>query len=128
MQKQLDQFRQFFSEGKFQEKIRRFAKSLGSRTVYTIYLLYYAYHRKGTPAWAKRIVLGTLGYLIMPIDAIPDLGFLIGFTDDIGVLSFGLVTIAGYVNDEVRQQAREKVSQLFPGINEEDFAAVEKKL
>jgi hypothetical protein len=39
-------------------------------------------------AWAKNIILGTLGYLLAPFDAIPDLSPIIGYTDDIGVLSF----------------------------------------
>lgn len=128
MKKQLDQFRTSFSEGRFKEKIVSIAKSASSRTIYTAMLLYYAYRRKDTPAWAKRIVIGALGYLVMPIDAIPDLSPFIGLTDDIGVLSFGLVTIAAYINDEVRGSAREQVNKLFPAATEEDFEAVEKQL
>lgn len=128
MKKQLDQFRSYFSEGSFKEKIVSITKSASSRTIYTAMLLYFAYRRKDTPAWAKRIVVGALGYLVMPFDAIPDLSPFIGLTDDIGILSFGLVTIAAYINDEVRDDAREQVNKLFPAATEEDFEAVEKQL
>ncbi len=128
MRKQLDAFRAYFSESAFWQKITALATKVGVKGVYTAFLLYYAYQRKDTPAWAKRIVLGALGYLVMPLDFLPDLSPFVGLTDDIGVLSFGLVTIAAYVNKEVRQQARAKTASIFPSAKEEDYAAVEKQL
>lgn len=128
MANRIDSFRKFFTQGNFWAKLRRFATSVGSRGLYTALLLYFAYQRKDTPSWAKRIVLGTLGYLVAPFDALPDLSPFIGFTDDIGVLSFGLVTIAAYVNDEVKSKARGQMTKMFGGIKEEDIAAVEEKL
>ncbi len=117
-----------FSESRFWEKLKHFATAAGLKTVYTALLLYYAYRRKETPAWAKRLVLGVLGYFIMPIDVIPDLGFLIGYTDDLGVLSFALVTIAGFVNAEVRANARERLATWFPTADEAILSEVDKKL
>ena len=66
----------------------------------------YAFKRKETPAWAKRIITGILAYFIAPLDAIPDLTPFLGFTDDVGLLGFGLVTIAAYINDEVKSKSR----------------------
>ncbi len=108
-----ENYKSFFSEKKLWKKLKKFAKALGAKVTYTVLLLFYAYRRKETPRWAKNIVLGTLGYLIAPIDAIPDLSPIIGFTDDLGVLSFGLVAIAAYVNDDVKRQARTKLSKWF---------------
>lgn len=128
MKPKLSRFRQFFSESAFFGKLAGFGRSLGGKTVYTALLLYYAYQRKDTPAWAKRIVLGALGYLVMPLDALPDLSPFVGYTDDIGVLSFGLVTIAAYVNDEVKGKAREQLSKWIPRVREADLREVEDKL
>ncbi len=128
MKEKTDKFRRYFSESNFWDKLSRFAKAAGVRTVYTALLLYYAYQRKDTPSWAKRIVLGTLGYLVFPFDSLPDLTPFFGFTDDIGVLSFGLVTIAAYVNDEVRANARGRLGKWFSTIDEADIEAVEEKL
>ncbi len=124
----LTKFRYFFSEGKFWKTLGRHAQAAGSRTAYTALLLYYAYQRKETPAWAKRVVMGALGYLVMPLDFVPDLSPVVGFTDDIGVLSAGLLTVAAFVNQEVRENARKKLGDWFPSVEEADLQSVEDKL
>lgn len=128
MKKQPSSFRKFFSENAFFGKLANFGKSLGTKTVYTSLLLYYAYKRKDTPGWAKRIVLGALGYLVMPLDAIPDLSPFIGYTDDIGILSFALVTVAAYVNDDVKEKARKQLGNWIPASSTKDIEAVDNKL
>ena len=112
----------------FHKKICHFIHRAGVQIVYSALLLFLAYKRKETPKWAKRIVLGALAYLLAPVDAIPDLSPFIGFTDDLGVLLFGLVSIAGYINDDIRQRAREILSQWVPKVNQEDLSEVDQKL
>lgn len=124
----IDRYRRFFSERNFWSVIGRFAQRLGIKTVYTALLMYYAYRRKDTPFWAKNIILGVLGYLLAPLDFLPDLTPIIGFTDDIGMLSFGLVTIAAYINQDVRERARERLAKWFPKFAESDLQEIEKKL
>lgn len=117
-----------FSPAKFWEKLKQYASKAGIKVIYSALLLFYAYKRKETPAWAKNIILGTLGYFISPFDAIPDLTPILGYTDDIGVLGFGLVTIAAYVNDEVRLNARERLSKWFDQIDEKDLNQVDEQV
>jgi uncharacterized membrane protein YkvA (DUF1232 family) len=124
----MNKYRSFFSESGFWAKMKQYAKAAGVKTVYSALLLFYAYKRKETPAWAKRSVIGVLGYLIMPLDIIPDLSPIIGYTDDLGFLSMCLVIIAAFINDEVKGQAREKLTQWFPTIEEADLAEVDDKL
>ncbi len=117
-----------FSENKLWSKLTRYARQIGVKSVYTILLLFYAYQRSDTPRWAKNIILGVLGYLISPIDAIPDLSPIIGYTDDLGMLSFGLVTIAAYINDEVREKARKKLVDWFGNYDAKELNEVDKQL
>lgn len=117
-----------FSEQKLWRRMKHYSKMAGIKTVYTVLLLYYAFRRKETPSWAKNIIIGTLGYLLSPIDAIPDLTPLIGYTDDVGVLTFGLVTIAAYVNEEVRQKAKKNLHKWFGDYDASDLAEVDAKL
>ncbi len=117
-----------FSEIRLFEKIRRFARKAGKKVVYSVLLLYYAFTRKETPPWAKRIIIGVLGYFIFPLDGMPDLTPVIGYTDDLGVLSFGLVTVAAYINDEVRIKARKKLKQWFGEIDLQELAEIDSKL
>ena len=126
--KKLEKYRKSFSEFNFWTKLRQFAKKVGVKSVYSSLLLYFAYKRSETPGWAKRLIIGVLGYLIAPIDAIPDLTVFLGFTDDIGLLSFALVTVAAFINDDVRGQAREQLASWFPDADEADLEAVDKKL
>jgi uncharacterized membrane protein YkvA (DUF1232 family) len=117
-----------FSENRFWNKLRNYARQAGLKTVYAALLLFYAYRRKDTPYWAKNIVLGTLGYFLSPIDAVPDLTPIIGYTDDIGVLAFGLVTIAAYVNQEVKEKAKGQLHRWFGTYDEDELAEVDAKL
>ncbi len=123
-----EKFGKQFSEKQLWVKIKTFAYQAGVKTVYSALLLFYAYRRKETPRWAKHIVLGTLGYFLAPIDAIPDLSPLIGYTDDLGVLSFGLVTVAAYINKDVKNKARKKLAIWFKEYKEEDVKAVDDQL
>ncbi|MDX1666077.1 MAG: YkvA family protein [Saprospiraceae bacterium] len=128
MKNPFKKFARRFSESDLWKKLSRYAKRAGIKTVYTAVLLFYAFKRKETPLWAKNIVLGTLGYFLAPFDALPDLTPLIGYTDDLGVLSFGLVTIAAYVNDEVRQTAKNKLHDWFGDYDESQLKEVDENL
>ncbi|MEM8524031.1 MAG: DUF1232 domain-containing protein [Bacteroidota bacterium] len=128
MKEQLRQFRKNFSEHGFWSSLGRFAKGIGLKTTYMVLLLFYAYKRKDTPAWARRIVIGTLGYFVTIFDAVPDITPFVGMTDDIGILSFGLVTIAAYVNQEVRDNARAQLGKWFGDFEEKELMEVDKKL
>ncbi len=128
MKEKLKKFQKFFSEVNLWDKLKKYGRKIGVKTVYMVLLLYYAYKRKDTPAWAKRIVLGTLGYFVAFVDLIPDLSPIVGYTDDIGVLSFGIVTIAAYINDEVKTNAKDKLSTWFGDIQEGELKEVDDKL
>ena len=119
---------QRFSENKLWQKINSYARQAGIKVVYAALLLYYAYKRKDTPTWAKNIVIGVLGYFLSPIDALPDLTPILGYTDDLGVLGFGLVTIAAYVDAAVKSQAKEKLQAWFGDYDDADLKPVDDKL
>lgn len=108
--------------------LKSVVKKAGIKTAYVGLLLFHAYQRNETPSWAKRMVLGTLAYLLAPIDAIPDLAPFIGFTDDFGLLMFGLVSIAGHVNSDVRSSARVQLEKWFGTIADHDLIEVEESL
>ncbi|MBL0025910.1 MAG: DUF1232 domain-containing protein [Saprospiraceae bacterium] len=108
--------------------VERRLKTMGTRLVYSVLLMIYAYKAERTPAWARRIILGSLAYLLSPLDSIPDLTPIFGFTDDLGVISFGLVTIACYIDADVRAKARIKIYSLFKQVDESELLAVDEKL
>ncbi len=75
-------------------------------------LLFYTLKKPETPAWAKTVIIGALGYFILPIDLIPDLlpG---GYTDDFSGLFGALVTVSMFIDEEVKLNAKERIRIWF---------------
>lgn len=60
-----------------------------------------------TPARVRYLLLGALGYFILPLDAVPDILPLFGYGDDIAVLAAAFGAVAGAIKPEHRERARE---------------------
>ena len=128
MEKNLEDYQKNFSVKGLWKKLKASSKKLGIKVVYTILLLFFAYSRDETPRWAKSVVIGSIGYFLSPIDAVPDLTPFLGYTDDIGVLSFGLVTIAAYINEEVKNKAKRQLGSLFGHFEDSALNDIDEKL
>lgn len=103
-------------------------KELGTQMIYSVLLMVFAYRSSETPKWAKRIILGAFTYLLSPFDSIPDLTPVIGFTDDLSVITFGLVTISCYITNDIRSLARKKLNTLVKNTDESLLEAVDARL
>lgn len=77
-----------FTDSGFVEKISRVAKSAGAKLVYVALVLYYTLQSDKVSLKDKAIIIGALGYLISPLDVIPDAFPIVGLTDDLGVLVY----------------------------------------
>lgn len=117
-----------YSEESFFDKIIKFAKVAGIKTIYVGLLLYYTLKKSSTPKWAKTTIIGALGYFIAPFDAIPDLTPIIGFSDDFGVLVLALITVAMFIDDEVKSLAKNKLKDWFGEYNEDELKSVDDKI
>ncbi|HJD97654.1 YkvA family protein [Mailhella massiliensis] len=100
-----EKYRRAYSDEAFHSKLLRFAGVLGKEGLRSALILYYTLQRKDLPGRTRAIILGALGYLILPTDIIPDLIPIFGFTDDIGILAAALAAVAMYVDDESRVKA-----------------------
>jgi len=112
----------------FLSSIKEFLSKTGISITYSALLLYYAYKRSDTPIWAKRIITGAFGYLLAPLDALPDFTPFLGFTDDFSVLSYGLVTLAAYVDMEVRIQARKTLTSWLGKVDLDQLRVIDEKI
>ena len=95
------------------DKLKNAALSAGRDVVERALCLYYAAQRPDTPLWAKTVIYGALTYFISPIDAVPDITPVLGYSDDLGVLLSAVLTVAMYVTEDVKQQARDRVRAWF---------------
>jgi len=125
---EFNKYRKLFSKEKLAQKINKTFGTLGQKVIYSVLLLYYAYKHTDTPSWAKNIIVGALGYFLSPFDAIPDLSPFLGYTDDLGIMSFGLVAIACYINNEVRENAEKQLEKFFGEVDINVVAEVNKAL
>lgn len=102
-----------YSEESFWEKLKNFALVAGKEVVEKALLLYYAVQNPKVPVWARTVIFGALAYFVFPVDTVPDIFPVVGYTDDLGVLLAALGTVAMYINDEVKEQARQKMRDWF---------------
>lgn len=91
----------------------RAAACAGRKTLLTALILFYCLQDKDTPTWAKGVIVGALGYLVLPADLIPDIIPGAGYGDDWGALVAALATVAAYVKDEHKSKASAQVSRLL---------------
>lgn len=116
-----------YSEDSFWEKIRKFGKKAGYKVVYAALLLFYCLKDGNVPAWAKTVIIGSLAYFISPLDAIPDIVPVAGFTDDLGSLVAALGIVAVYINDDIRQKAKSKLADWFGADCLDDLGDIDDK-
>jgi uncharacterized membrane protein YkvA (DUF1232 family) len=88
---------------------------IGRKLVELALQLYYALQDPEIPTWAKAVIMGALGYLILPADAIPDFIPGAGYADDLGAIIAAVGTVAAYITPEVKEKASEKLKQWFGG-------------
>ena len=102
-----------YSAKGFVEKISHIAKRAGAKLVYAALILYYTLQSKDVPLKDKAIIIGALGYLISPLDVIPDAIPIAGLGDDVAVLLYVLRKIKGDLTDDVKKRAYNKLSKWF---------------
>ncbi len=109
-----------FSNGEFIDKVQRIAKRAGSKLVYGSLLLYYTIQSDKVSRKDKAIIIGALGYLISPLDVIPDAIPIAGLADDMAVLVYVLKKMWSIISDDVREKAKNKMRQWFDDDEMED--------
>lgn len=113
-------FTSFYSPEKLFIKIGDVAKSAGVKVIYAVLLLYYALFDEEVPINDKMIVIGALGYFILPLDLIPDIlpG---GYTDDFGALILALKSIWDNITSSTHSKARARLNSWFNNVDPSDL-------
>lgn len=108
-----ERFGKYYTEESFWKKLKKFAVKAGNKVVYPALLLYYVLVSRDVPVKDKGLIIGALGYLILPIDLIPDFIPVAGFADDAAALAAVLKMVASNVDDEIEAKAKAKADELF---------------
>ena len=104
----------YYSDNRFWKKVERVAKKVGATVLLPVFTLYYMLQDDKVSLQHKAYIVGALGYFILPIDLIPD-GILpvIGFTDDIAVMTLVLKLVKDSITPEIKARANARVSEII---------------
>ena len=107
------QYERHYDEDGFWKKVKRVAAQVGAKVLYPALQLYYVLQSKEVPIKTKTLIIGALGYLILPTDLVPDFIPALGFTDDLTALMVALRTVNKYITPEINKQAKEHTDKLL---------------
>ena len=117
----ITQYQDNYSEDRFWNKLAKCAKKAGLKVVYSALLLYYVATDSSVPMNIRITIFGALGYLILPLDLIPDFIPGAGFTDDLGALLAVYSLVKSHVTPEVEKKSKAKLSDWFGVFDEKDL-------
>ncbi len=123
-----NEYSKYYSEESLSEKIKKFSKAASAKVIYAVLLLFYAMKDNKVSLKNKLFIAASLGYFILPADAIFDLTPIIGYSDDLGVLIFALKQISSAITPAVKENARKKISEWFSDVEEKEISELEEKI
>ena len=125
---EIKEYAKHYSDKDFLEKILNYAKAAGINVIYVGLLLFYTLQNPNLPKKLKALVMGSLGYFILPIDLIPDFIPMAGYTDDLTVLLAAIGVVAMYIDDESKEKSKAKLKDLFGDYDEDILKGINKKI
>ncbi|MDE6258554.1 MAG: DUF1232 domain-containing protein [Muribaculaceae bacterium] len=120
-QSKLEEFSKNFSVAKLWEKIQKNARKLGVKVVFEAQKLFYMLQDPVVNASDKLIITAALGYMILPLDLVPD--FIPGgFIDDGVILTWALNQLKGKMTESTLQKAKSKLREWFPNVTDAELS------
>ena len=108
----LQRYEAEYSECGLFDKLSSVAKKAGLKVVYYALILYYALQSPKISVKEKALIIGALGYFILPVDLVPDVIAGAGFLDDAAAL-LAVIKMLTCIDDEVKRQAKELLKRWF---------------
>lgn len=112
-EKELQKYEQHYNDSSFLDKVTKYGKLIGITALYKAVQLWFVLQKPDVPARTKAVIMGALGYLIAPLDFLPDLLPVLGYTDDIVAITFALIKVQGYIDEEVERKSKKLLTKIF---------------
>ena len=96
-----------YSDSGFWNKV----KKLGKKVLKPALQLYYVMKESSTPLDTKALIIGALGYLILPIDLIPDFIPVAGYTDELTALLAVVKMCKEHITPEIERKVRKDLGE-----------------
>lgn len=120
----LVKYSKHYSEEKLWGKMGNVAKKAGLKTLYIVLLLYYVLIDESTPKKYKAMIIGALGYFIFPLDMMPDVVPMVGYTDDVTALTGVLYAVIKCISSEIKEKAKTKLEEWFGKYDDSEIESV----
>ena len=102
-----------YSQPRFFAKLFKHAGRIGASSLYKALQLFYVAQKPEVPLKVKATIYGALGYFILPFDVIPDMIVGVGYGDDATALLVALGIAHMYIDEDVREQAKQKLAGIL---------------
>ena len=112
-EKELQKYEQHYNDSSFLDKVTKYGKLIGINALYKAVQLWFVLQKPDVPASTKAVIMGALGYLIAPLDFLPDLMPVLGYTDDFVAITFALMKVQGYIDEEVERKSKKLLAKIF---------------
>ena len=112
-EKELQKYEQHYNDSSFLDKVTKYSKLIGINALYKAVQLWFVMQKPDVPAATKAVIMGALGYLIAPLDFLPDLMPVLGYTDDFVAITFALIKVQGYIDEEVERKSKNLLAKIF---------------
>ena len=112
-EKELQKYEQHYNDSSFLDKVTKYGKLIGITALYKAVQLWFVLQKPDVPAGTKAVIMGALGYLIAPLDFLPDLLPVLGYTDDMVAITFALIKVQGYIDEEVERKSKKLLTKIF---------------
>lgn len=109
----IEKYQGNYSESGFWNKVKKVALKAGAKVIYVALILYYELADPNVSPKEKAIIIGALGYFILPLDLIPDAIPVLGFSDDLAALVAAYGYVKGHLTPEVKLRGRKKLCEWF---------------
>ena len=103
----------YYSDKDFLEKAKKYGTSIGFKALHAALVLFYTLKDPALPKQERMIIVGALGYLILPVDLIPDFIPVVGFADDIAIIIAAVGKVINSVSEESKVKAHQQLKAWF---------------
>ena len=122
----LNLYEKYFSESELWQKVGNFGKSLGATVLYPVFLLFNLLKSGDINLKEKAMIIGTLGYFILPVDLLPDAIVGVGYADDAAALTAAVTALASCITEDIQNESKEQLRKIFGEFDEKALDSVTK--
>lgn len=119
-------YEKYFSENELLQKIGKLGKSIGATVLYPVFLLFNLLKSGDINLKEKAMIIGTLGYFILPVDLLPDAIVGVGYADDAAALTAAVTALASCITEDIQNESKEQLRKIFGEFDEKTLDSVTK--